>query len=323
MRRLLISLVLAGLVLQSGCKKREPVHARVDAALSPLLPGDTVALVCVRLDRLKATPFYAKYVAGKRIKALEEFGRTTGIDPRENIWELVFSTNGRASYVFIRGKFGGDFGFEPQFKAEGLVRSSYKGHYLIYVGDSGVVYMNSGAAVAGRVTELKRLVDGFDDPKRTTPLALLDLVGTLPGTSHIWAASLQPASLVGLVEAPASSDGTSGAGSSSGMPGNLARMGRRVSRLTMWGDLSQGLAMHITAVAGSADDAAQLRDVLRAGVELGRMSAKDSSSEMLKLYDGISGVADGSTVRIEVKEPFDLLDGVVAGFLPAGGNASR
>lgn len=318
MRRLLISLVLAGLVLQSGCRKREPEHARVDAALAPLLPGDTVALVCVRLDRLKRTPFYAKYVAGKRIKALEEFGRTTGLDPRENIWELVFSTNGRASYVFIRGKFGGDFGFEPDFRAQGLVRSSYKGHYLIYRGDAGVVYMNSGAAVAGKVADLKSLVDGFDDPKRTTPQALLDLVGTLPGTSHIWAASLQPASLVRLAEAPASSDGTSGAGSSA-MPGNLARMGRRVSRLTMWGDLSQGLAMHITAVAGSADDAAQLRDVLRTGVELGRMSAKDSRSEMLKLYDGISGVADGSTVRIEVKEPFDLLDNVVAGFLPAGG----
>jgi len=318
MRLLLISIVFAGLVLLPGCRKREPAHARVDAALAPLLPGDTVALACLRLDRLKSTPFYAKYVAGKRIKALEVLARTTGLDPREDIWELVFSTNGRTSYVLIRGKFGGEFGFEPDFKAAGLVRSDYKGHYLIYLGDLGVVYMNSGAAVAGKVEDLRSLVDGFDNPKRTAPQALLDLVGTLPGTSHIWAASLQPSSLIKLGEAPGLSAGPSGA-PSDGMSDNLARIGRRVSQVTMWGDLSQGLEMHVSAVAGSASDAAELRDVFRAGVSMGRMSASDSQPDVLKLYDGLSGAADGRVVRIDVKEPFELLDSVMARMWPVSG----
>lgn len=320
MRRLPLVLVFLGLVLSLACKKREPDHARVDAALAPLLPSDTVALACVRLDRLKETPFYAKYVVGKRIKALEEFARTTGLDPRENIWELVLSTNGRASYVFIRGKFGGDFGFEPDFKAQGLVRSSYKGHYLIYLGDSGVVYMNSGAAVAGRVADLKKLVDGFDDPKRTTPEALLDLVGTLPGTSHIWAASLQPAALIQLALTPGPSGDAPTGMSNGGMSANLARMSRRVSQLTLWGGLSQGLDMHIMAVAGNANDAAELRDIFRAGIDLGRMSAKDSQPKMSKLYDGLSCAAEGATVRIEVKQPFDLLDSLMSSILPPGGH---
>jgi hypothetical protein len=316
MRRLFITLVFAGLVLLPGCRKREPEHARVDAALAPLLPGDTTALACLRLDRLKGTPFYAKYVAGKRIKALEEFVRTTGLDPREDIWELVFSTNGRAPYVFIRGKFGGEFGFEPDFKTNGLVRSSYKGHYLIYLGDSGVVYMNTGAAVAGKVEDLKSLVDGFDNPKRTAPQALLDLVGTLPGTSHLWAASLQPSTLVQLGDAPWLSAGPS-ATPSNGMSANLARIGRRVSQVTMWGDLSQGLELHISALAGSESDAAELRDVFRAGVSMGRLSTADSQPDLLKLYDGLSGVADGRAVRIDVKEPFELLDSVLASMWPA------
>lgn len=316
MRRLLISLVFAGLALLPGCKKREPEHARVDASLAPLLPGDTVALACLRLDRLKGTPVYSKYVAGRRIEALEEFARTTGLDPRENIWELVFSTNGHASYVFIRGKFGGEFGFEPDFKATGLVRSNYKGHYLIYLGGTGVVYMNSGAAVAGKVEELKNLVDSFDNPKRSAPQALLDLVGTLPGTSHVWAASSQPSSLIRLGDAPGLSSGPSGE-ASGGMAGNLARMGRRVSQLTMWGDLSQGLEMHVSAVAGSESDAAELRDMFLAGVSLGRMSATDSQPGMLKLYDGLSGAADGRVVRIDVREPFDLLDSVLTRMWPA------
>jgi hypothetical protein len=322
MRHLLIGIVFAGLVLLPGCRKREAEHARVDDSLAPLLPGDTAALACLRLDRLKGTPFYAKYVAGKRIKALEEFARTTGLDPRENIWELVFSTNGHASYVFIRGKFGGEFGFEPDFKTNGLVRSNYKGHYLIYLGDSGVVYMNSGAAVAGKVEDLRSLVDGFDSPKRTAPQALLDLVATLPGTSHLWAASLQPSTLVQLGDAPGLSEGPFGT-PSNGMSANLARIGRRVSQVTLWGDLSQGLEMHVSAVAGSASDAAQLRDVFQAGTSMGRLSVQDSQPDMLKLYDGLSAVADGAVVRIDVKEPFELLDSVLASLWPAGAGPKK
>ena len=92
MRRLLLIPLLAGLVLMPACK-RTPEHARVDAALAPLLPGDTVALACLRLDRLKGSPFYTKYVTGKRIKALDEFSQKTGLDLRENVWEPVSYTH--------------------------------------------------------------------------------------------------------------------------------------------------------------------------------------------------------------------------------------
>ena len=91
MRRFLLIPLLAALACAPGCKKHDAQFARVDAALAPLLPSDTVALACLRLDRLKDTSFYRKYVAGKKIKVLEEFARRTGLDPRESVWELVFS----------------------------------------------------------------------------------------------------------------------------------------------------------------------------------------------------------------------------------------
>jgi hypothetical protein len=298
-RRFISILVFAALASSPGCKKREPAHARVDAAIAPLLPGDTLALACLRLDRLKDTPFYKKYVAGARIKALDEFALKTGLDPRESVWELVFSTNGRTPYVFVRGKFGGDFGFEPDFKTPGLQRQSYKGRYMLYTGDSGVLFMNSGAAVAGKIADLKALVDGFNNSRRDAPQELLDLVATLPGTSHIWAASLQPS----LFAQPETSSEPSGS-----MAGNLMRAGRRVSQLKMWADLSQGLDMHVLAVAASPNDAAELRDTFKAAVAMGRLGDRNSQSGMLKLYDGLSGSSEGSIVRIDVKEPFELLD---------------
>jgi hypothetical protein len=307
--RLISILVLAGLAFLPGCKKREPEHARVDAALAPLLPGDTVALACLRLDRLKDTPFYKKYVAGKQIKALEDFALKTSLDPRESVWELVFSTNGRTPYVFIRGKFGGDFGFEPDFKTPGLQRESYKGRYLLHTGDSGVVFMNTGAAVAGRVGDLKALVDGFDNAGRTAPQELLDLVATLPGTSHIWAASLQPSSLLQLGSASEPSGS---------MSGNLMRAGRSVSQLKMWAYLSQGLDMHVLAVAANTKDASELRDTCKAAIAMGRLSAQDSQPAMLRLYEGLTLSSEGRIVRIDIKEPFDVLDSLLVGLSITG-----
>jgi len=322
MRRLLSILVLAGLAFLPGCGTRERQSARVDAAIAPLLPGDTVALACLRLDRLKETPFYKKYVAGARIKALDEFALKTGLDPRESVWELVFSTNGRTPYVFIRGKFGGDFGFEPDIKTPSLQRQSYKGRYLLYTGDSGVLFMNSGAAIAGRVADLKALVDGFDNSRRQAPQELLDLVATLPGTSHVWAASLQPAAFA----QPGAQQGAQSGGASEpsgSMTGNLLRAGRRVSQVKMWVDLSQGLDMHVEAVAASANDAAELRDTFRAAVSMGRLSVKDSQPAMLKLYDGLSGSSEGSVVRIEVKEPFEMLDALLGKLSLTGGTPEK
>ena len=299
-------LVLAALAFLPGCTKREAQFARVDAALAPLLPGDTIALACLRLDRLKDTPFYRKYVAGGRINALDEFTLKTGLDPRESVWELVFSTNGRTPYVFIRGKFGGEFGFEPDFKTPGLQRESYKGRYLIYTRDSGVLFMNTGAAVAGKLTDLKALVDGFDNSRRIAPQELLDLVATLPGTSHVWAAGLQPAAFFQQGAERGAQPG--GAEEPSGsMAGNLMRAGRRVSQVKMWADLSQGLNMHVEAVAASPNDAAELRDTFKAAVSMGRLGAQNSQPAMLSLYDGLAGSAEGSIVRIDVKEPFDVL----------------
>lgn len=304
---LVLALVLGCL---PGCKKREPKFARIDAALAPLLPSDTVALACLRLDRLKDTPFYKKYVAGRQIGALEEFAQKTGLDPRESVWELVFSTNGRTPYVFIRGKFGGEFGLEPDFKTSGLRRESYKGRYLLYAGDSGVAFMNTGAAVAGKVADLKTLVDGFDNARRDAPQELIDLVGTLPGTSQIWAASVRPAA---LFTQPDGAFGTSGS-----MAGNLMRAGRRVSQAKMYAYLTQGLEMHIEAVAANPNDAAELRDTFQAAVTMGRTGTQNSQPAMLKFFDGLSGSSEGAVVRIDVREPLELLDPLLEMLLPAG-----
>jgi hypothetical protein len=301
MRRIVLGGLLVLLAVAPACKQRDLAHARVDAALAPLLPADTVAIGCLRLDKLKNTPFYAKYVAGKRIPALEEFARQTGLDPRESVWELVFSTNGKRTYLFVRGKFGGEFGFEPESHSSAIHRESYKGRYLLSTGDAGVVFMNTGAAVAGKVEDLKALVDGFDAPSGASPQALFDLAATLPGTAQVWAVSEQPS----LIVPPAGGMEDRLEGS---FAGNLVRAGRRVTRLKVWGDLSQGLELHIQAQAANPADAESLRDAAKAAIGMGRLGTRDNQPEMLKLYDGLSSSSDGPIVHIDAREPFELID---------------
>jgi hypothetical protein len=81
--------------------------------------------------------------------------------------------------------------------------------------------------------------------------------------------------------------------------------------------------MHVSALAGSESDAAELRDVFRAGTSMGRLSVQDSQPDVLKLYDGLNAVTDGRSVRIDIREPFELLDSVLASLWPAGGSPRR
>ena len=66
-------LAAAALLVLPGCQRLLPTRARVDAAIAPLIPGDSVVLAGLRLDRLKGTPFYQKYVIGRRIPELDNF----------------------------------------------------------------------------------------------------------------------------------------------------------------------------------------------------------------------------------------------------------
>jgi hypothetical protein len=316
MRRILVTLLLAALAAVSGCHRREAEHARVDAALAPLLPSDTTGVACLRLDKLKGTPFWNRYVAGRRIPALEEFSRSTGLDPRDSIWELVLATNGRRALLLVRGKFGGEFGFEPEARTAAIRRASYKGRYLLSTGDAGVVFMNTGAAVAGRVADLKALVDGFDGADTKPPQALLDLVGTLPGHAQVWAASLRPAAMV-------RPDGAAGDSRLEGnLLGNLVRAGQRVTNFKMWGELSQSLELHVQATAANQTEAGTLRDTFKAAVAMARLQTRPEQSAMLKFYDGLSTTTDGSILHIEARESFELMDALLwqlpRGTMPLG-----
>lgn len=298
--RLPLILVCAALLALPACQRLLPTHARVDAAIAPLIPGDTVILAGLRLDRLKGTPFFEKYIQGRRLPDLDSFKEKTGLDPVSDVWELVYAVSPQRMLLFIRGKFGGQFGQEPNFRLPGLQSMSHKGYYILHKEADGVLFLNSGVAVAGKIPDLKAVVDNRDNNSEKPPLALLELVKTMPA-DHAWLVSHQ----AGAMARKLPDDGSAG---------NIARLAKTLGRATLHADLSTSIRVEAEGDYPSAELARQVQDTLRAGIGLLRVRTPDSQAAMLKVYDGIRVEARESRVSVHIDAPFDFADALLKSF---------
>ncbi len=291
-----VLLLSAAILFAAGCR-REPTNARVDAAIAPLIPADTAALAGLRLDRLKNTPFFHQYVEGRRISALNDFKAKTGLDPVQDVWEAVWAFRPAHSVVFIRGKFGGEFGLEPRFNVPGIQRMSYKGYYILHQEGRGVLFLNTGVAVAGAVSDLQAAVDQRDQPGAAPPAALIDLVASLPAC-HAYAVTLNGGSVAaGLPR--------------EGQMGNFARMASTLGKATLYADLTEGINLQGEASYPDAAVARQVQDTVRGLVGILRLRTPQDRPDLLRLYDAIHVTAQEGRVSLTANAPFELVDQVV------------
>jgi hypothetical protein len=300
---------IAGIFLTlslAGCR-REPQNARIDAAIAPLIPGDSVALAGLRLDRLQDTPFFRTYVQGKKIQVLEQFQALTGLDANKDIWEVVWAVSPNRMLVFVRGKFGGQFGLEPKFDVPDLQRTNHKGYYILHKGEQGVLFMNSGVAVAGKVDDLKAVVDDRDKAGAGPPQALVDMVKTLPA-DHLWVVTQHAGSLIPKLP-------------TEGNFVNAARMASSLGVLTLHADLSKGLNLDVLGEYPDPVLAKQVQDTVRGLVGMLRLQTKDEQADLLKALDAVQIQARDRQVTISVVAPFELIEQVtksLAIFSPRG-----
>lgn len=295
-----VGLVLFLAVLLAGCR-REPEFARVDAALAPLIPEDAAAIACIRLDRIKKTRFHEEFIEKRKLPQLELFAEQTGLDVRKDIWELLLVVRAAeaAPVVLIRGKFGGSFGLEPEFKKPGLQRMSYKGYYIIYGDGPGVLFMNTGAAVAGRIEDLKMIVDRRDQPGWKSNQALLDLAGTLPGTTPIWLVAAQGGALLPRIP-------------DDGPLGGAARLTRSLGPVTMHTSLDDGLAVTVRGGYPDAATARQAAQAVRGLVGLARLRTPTGDADTLRVIDGIRVYERETEVEINATVAAELIGNFLA-----------
>lgn len=294
MRLLWLSILAAALCLPA-CK-RAPAHARIDAAIGPLLPGDSAALAGLRLDRLRGSPFWQHFVEPRRIAALRIFEERTGLDPRRDLWEVVWALRGKSSLVFLRGKFGGMFGLEPRFDAPGVARRNYKGHYVFERGGYAVLFVQSGVAIAGRTPDVEAVIDARDRADAGPPEALIARVSNLPACDF-WLVTCSGEALRNAA-GPA-------------LPLRTGPVFDSLLSAQLHASLSSRMAAEAAAEFRNEAEARQVRDGLSAALELLRLRPPEPRQAWIEAAQAASLRQDGNAVRLSLQLPLDTVAAIL------------
>lgn len=152
------SLALAAMLLAMVSCAHKSEGAKVDSSLDTLVPSDTVLMAGTRLEALLKTQVYQHNFAGHQFPQIEEFAQRTGLDPRKDLWELLYVANGRQGVLLGRGKFGDEM-MQPKFQKEGMQTFAYKGSTLIGNDRGAMVLINPTTAALGDISSLHSFID--------------------------------------------------------------------------------------------------------------------------------------------------------------------
>lgn len=321
MKKLLL-LAMLGL---AGCKRTTP-GALVDPALSTLVPADTTLLVGVRVEDLLKTPIYKKYLADRALAPLDDFSKQFGIDPRKDIWELLYISNGQENVILGRGKFPSEP--EQRFPSElqGATRTKYRGYTLIGNEQTALVLIGGSIAAAGDTAGLKRILDTRDKSNGPPPV-LAARMKEVPVTAGLW--SVYAGSPVSFPANGAPKQGKGkgkGNGKGNGGPGNPALASANLANANLGNvmkvlnsitsgafylDLRTQVSGKATGIAPTTAAAKELYDALRGLLGLGRLMGAKDDVKMQRLFDGLRITQDGATVNFYIEEQEDAITTVL------------
>jgi hypothetical protein len=253
-----------------------------------------VVLVGVKADALRSTEFYRRFVLSRPQPRLDAFVKRTGLDPRQDIWELLIASDGTSMVAMARGKFS-PAGLEPTLSQSGAQRFPYKGYTLIGSEEAAVVFMNASTALAGPASALRATLDRREADNQP-PKSLLDRVATIPATCQVWVAAMGPFDKFKL---PISESG------------NLsipAQMFGSLQALTAWADSRAGVDATALIEGATTADAKRVHDALKGLIGMGRLSTPDGKREMLRLYDSIRVEQQERSVLVKAKIPMELIE---------------
>ncbi len=276
-----------------SCARKIPVGPKIDPALATLVPDDTTLLVGTRLEALERTPVYQKYLADRTFPQVEDFAKQTGLDPKKDLWELLFVSNGKNNVLLGRGKFANEM--EPRLEKGGAKRFGYKGYNLIGDEKTAVVFISSSTAALGPTESLRFLLDQRGTSKGP-PAALAALMKDIPSDAQFWAAY-------------------TGGPVDLGFGGNLANVTKLVSFIqtgSLYFDLRTGLNGVASGECSSDQSAEEVQGALKAIIGLGRLNTPANQPELQAAYDGLRVTLQDRRVKLYIDVPQNVVDQFLA-----------
>lgn len=216
----------------------------IDPGLAPLIPPDTNVLAGARMDLLAKHPAFTLLA---RQRTIQRFVEITGINLSKDLWQVLFVSNGRNSFVLGRGKFANEL-MAPNVQRYGAAggRFDYKGLSMIGNEDDALLFFNSSTTAIGPAPVLRALIDARGE-MRDVPARFAPLLTEIPLESEVWGAYTG-----GVVDLD--------------LPGNFANL-RNIFALLQSGTFYANIdtAVHLSAsgTSPSEDRAQQLHDALQ------------------------------------------------------------
>jgi hypothetical protein len=273
--------LIAAAALAACSRNPQAEGVFLDPALATLIPADTTLMVGTRVDLLAKTPMFQERLA--EVQAVQEFQRRTNVNPRKDLWQLLFVSNGRQGFLLGRGKFADEL-MAPDLSRPGVQRFSYKG--LILFGDEreALLFINSSTAAIGETAVLRSLVD--QRPAMTGPPARITaLMKQIPREAHFWGIYAG-----GPVDLP--------------LTGNMANVNKILGMVEsgdFYFDLGAGVKGAMTADSAQAQ---QLQDALNGLIGLAKMGAPKYGA----LFDAMRVSRTDRRVSLAIDAPLVLLD---------------
>jgi len=288
-----VKAALCGVLILAGCAHKSAVGPKIDPALATLIPDDTTLLVGTRLEALERTPVYQKYLADRNFSQVEEFAKQTGLDPKKDLWELLFVSDGKNNVLLGRGKFANEM--EPRLEKGGAKRFGYKGYNLIGDDKRAVVFISSTTAAMGATESLRFLLDQRGASKGP-PAALEALMKDIPEDAQFWAAYDG-----GPVDLP--------------FTGNLANITNFVKSIqtgSVYFDLRTGLNGVASGECSTDQGAEEVQGALKAFIGLGRLKTPANQPEMQAAWDGLRTTLQDKRVKLYIDVPQSVVDQFLA-----------
>lgn len=301
MRYSFLPFLLAVLLAATGCGKRTATGVSVNSAFRPLIRPDTKALASVEVDKLKASDFYQRHRNQLNFPLLDAMSERIGLDPRRDISEIVVAWNGKDAVAIARGGF--NLGaLESKLPALGTRPVRYKSYTIFGNDRDALTFLKHGVALAGSAGTVRSEIDLQNNGGGGVPEELQPRLAMIPRGDQIWAVSRGGLT---LAEVPLRSD----------IESALSNIVGYVDATSLGIGFDAGTHLQAEILCISNEGAQRVRDALRGGIGLARLTTNDNNPGLLQLYDAIQVSQDQQTIHLRADISGDLTDKLLA-YLP-------
>ena len=282
------------MALLAGCTRPGATGVSVHSAFRSLVPPDTKALAGVDVEKLKASGFYKRHENQLNFPLLDAMPERIGLDPRRDISHLLIAWNGKDALVLAGGGFNPGT-VESKLAASGARPVRYKDYTLFGEDRDSLAFLKQGVAVAGPTQTVKSEIDLASNGGGAVPDEVQTRLAVIPKSDQIWLASRGG---LAFAEVPLRSDYQS----------LLSNIAGYINATSLGIGFDAGTHLQAEIVCVSNEGAQRVRDALRGGIGLARLTTRDNESELLKLYDAIQVNQDQQTVHIKADVSGELTD---------------